>query len=208
MSLTTPDPNSTRGKLAARWEESANGAKLVVSMLAVMWVVWIINAIDNYGLNNDGIISRNVGHLWGIFTAPFIHLSFGHILGNSIPFLILGLMIAGSGLRRVAEVTLITIVIGGLGVWLVCSSHTVTDGASGLVFGYATYLIARGFVDRKMGQIVVGVIVGALFGLTLLWDLVPKSGVSWQGHLFGGIAGVIAAFLLSERRKEQKAAAI
>jgi membrane associated rhomboid family serine protease len=194
--------SNASGRIATRWQESADGIRLVLGMLAVMWVAWIVDAIDSYKLNPTlGIRPHNLDHLYGILTAPFLHQSFGHIFGNSIPFLILGVMIAGSGIRRVVQVTVISILVSGIGVWLIASTSSYTVGASGVVFGFAAYLVARGFFDRKVGEIVIGAIVGAVFGLSLLWDLVPKSGVSWQGHLFGLLGGVLAALLLSDRRR-------
>ncbi len=187
----------TSGRLAARWDEAGAGIRVVLGLLAVMWVAWVVNAIDGYRLNSDGIQPRNVDHLWGILTAPFIHGSFSHIFGNSIPFLILGVVIAFAGVRQLVTVTAIVVLISGLGVWLVAGSHTNTVGASGVVFGFAAYLLARGVFSRNIGELLVGGLVGAVFGLSLLSDLIPRSGVSWQGHLFGAIAGVIAAALLT-----------
>jgi membrane associated rhomboid family serine protease len=195
--LTRPTGQSGRARLATRWEDAAGGVRLVIGMLAFMWVAWVVDALDHYHLNQYGIIPRNVGHLYGIVTSPFLHASFGHIFGNSIPFLILGLVIATSGVSRVITVTLITMIIGGLGVWLTAGANTDTVGASGLVFGFAAYLVARGVFSRNPMELFIGLVVGALFGLSLLSDLIPRSGVSWQGHLFGAIAGVIAAALLS-----------
>ena len=186
-------------RVASRWEDSADGIRLVIGMLAVMWLAWIVNAADGYRLDSDGIRPHDVGRLWGIFTAPFLHASFSHIFGNTIPFLILGLVIALSGFTRVLAVTLISIVVSGLGVWLVTSANTQTIGASGVVFGFATYLVARGIITRRAGELAVGVIVGLLFGLSLLSDLIPRSGVSWQAHRFGGIGGGRAALLLDRR---------
>jgi membrane associated rhomboid family serine protease len=85
---------STSERLAPRWEQAGAGIRLVLFMLAVMWAAWVANAIDGYRLDRDGILPRNVDHLWGILTAPFLHASFAHIFGNSIPFLILGVVIA------------------------------------------------------------------------------------------------------------------
>jgi membrane associated rhomboid family serine protease len=165
-----------------------------------MWVAWIVDALDHYHLNQDaGILPRNVDHLWGIFTAPFLHASFSHIFGNSIPFLILGLFIALSGAGRLIAVTLISILVSGAGVWLTAASHTDTVGASGVVFGFAAYLVARGIYSRRIVELLVGLVVGALFGLSLLSDLIPRSGVSWQAHLFGAVGGIIAAALLTRR---------
>ena len=91
------------------------------------------------------------------------------------------------------EVTAIVILVAGLGTWLTAGSHSDTIGASGIVFGYAGYLIARGFFTRRIGRAGLGVVVAVLFGGALAWDLVPQSGVSWQDHLFGGLGGILAA---------------
>jgi len=91
----------------------------------------------------------------------------------------------------------ISILISGAGVWLTASSGSETIGASGVVFGFAAYLVARGIFSRRVGELVIGALVGLIFGLSLLSDLVPHSGVSWQAHLFGAVGGVVAAALLT-----------
>ena len=100
--------------------------------------------------------------------------------------------------------TLIIIVVGGLGTWLIAPAGTDHIGASGVVFGYATFLIARGLFNGSMLHLAVGILVIALFGTTLLSGLAPQDGISWQGHLFGGIGGVIAAAVLQRREKEKQ----
>jgi membrane associated rhomboid family serine protease len=165
-----------------------------------MWVVEIINTLDSNALDNDGIWARNVDRLWGIFTAPFIHASFQHLIDNTIPFVFMGLIIALAGAARLALVTAIVIVVGGIGTWLVSPGGIPTIGASGVVFGYATYLLARGFFDRSALELLTGLIVGVIWGAALLASVVPHPGVSWQGHLCGAIGGVVAASLLRRRR--------
>jgi membrane associated rhomboid family serine protease len=172
----------------------------MLGIVGVMWVVEVINTLDSNRLDADGIIARNIPHLWGIFTAPFIHGSFQHLIDNTIPLLFMGLIIALAGAARVALVTLIVIVIGGIGTWLISPSDSYTFGASGVVFGYATYLLARGFFDRSLLEVLVGLVVGVIWGGALLSSLVPHAGVSWQGHLCGAIAGVIAASMLRRPR--------
>jgi membrane associated rhomboid family serine protease len=172
------------------------GVAVIVSLLAVMWFVEVVNAIDGQRLDADGIYPRSLNGLPGIVSAPFIHAGFSHLVGNTIPFIVLGLLIALEGARRVVEVTLIVALVAGLGTWLTAPADTSTIGASGIVFGYAGYLIARGVFTHRALQIAVGVVVAVLFGGALLWDLVPQTGVSWQDHLFGAIGGVVAAWLL------------
>lgn len=183
-----------------RGEAQRQGIALLAAMVAVMWVVEVINTIDGDRLDHDGIYGRSFGHLWGILTTPFIHASFAHLIANTIPFVFLGFIIAMKGAARLAKVTMLVIVIGGLGTWLVAPSNIPTIGASGVVFGYATYLLARGFFDRSVGELLIGVIVGVIWGGALLASLVPHAGISWQGHLFGAVGGVAAASALRRDR--------
>jgi membrane associated rhomboid family serine protease len=199
MSVTATKPR--------KGETQRQGVQLLAAIVAVMWVVEVINSIDNNQLDQYGIVARNVSHLYGILTAPFLHASFGHLISNTIPFVFMGLIIALKGAGRVVLVTLIVIVIGGLGTWLIAPDHSVTVGASGVVFGYATYLLARGVFDRNLLELLVGAVVGVVWGGALLSSLVPHYGISWQGHAAGAVAGVIAAWLLARDRQAGRAGA-
>jgi len=176
------------------------GAAVIGGLVAIMWVVEIVNKIDGQRLSADGIYPRSLSGLPGIISAPFLHAGFGHLLGNTVPFVVLGLVIAAAGARRVIEVTAIVIVVAGLGTWLTAGAGTDTVGASGVVFGYAGFLIARGFFTRNIGALAVGVVVALLFGGALAADLVPQAGISWEDHLFGGLGGILAARLLPAAR--------
>jgi membrane associated rhomboid family serine protease len=184
-------------QIKARGGDADEGFLVIGALVAVMWVVEIVNAIDGQRLSEDGIISRHLSGLPGILSAPFLHASFGHLISNTVPFVILGLVIALAGAREVIVVTVIVAVCSGLGAWLLAPSGTDTVGASGVVFGYATFLMTRGVFTRSVLQIAVGVIVAVLFGGALVLSLVPHPGISWQGHLFGAIGGVIAARVLA-----------
>src|SRR5947209_856028 len=129
-----------------------------------MWVVEVINTIDSNRLDTDGIYGRSVSHLWGILTTPFIHESFAHLIANTIPFVFMGFIIALLGAARLALVTVIVILVGGLGTWLVAPSNVPTIGASRVVFGYAGYLFARGFFNRSAGEVLIGLFVGVILG--------------------------------------------
>jgi membrane associated rhomboid family serine protease len=185
-------------RLSDRSSRPREGLVLLAGIVALMWLVEAINSIDSNRLDSDGIHARSVSHFWGILTSPFIHASFQHLTDNTIPFVFLGVIIALHGARRLALVTGFIIVIGGLGTWLIGpGGGTSTIGASGVVFGYATYLLARGFFDRSIWELGVGIFVGVIWGAVLVSSLVPHSGISWQAHLCGGIAGVIVAWRLS-----------
>jgi membrane associated rhomboid family serine protease len=199
-SRATLTPSSRRLQRAGQSAAAVEGVTLLVAIVGVMWLVEIVNSLDGYRLDSDGLYARNFARIWGIVTSPFLHASYQHLFDNTIPLLFLGLLIAFAGARRLALVTTIVILVGGLGTWLIAPAGTATVGASGLVFGYATYLLTRGLFDRSPVELLTGVVVGVIWGGALLASLVPHYGVSWQAHLCGGIAGVLAAWLLSDER--------
>ena len=172
---------------------------LLGAIVGLMFLIEAVNSLDSNRLDGDGIYARNVSRFWGILTAPFIHASWQHLLANTVPFVFLGMIIAVRGAARLAGVTGFVILLGGIGTWLISPSahHLDTIGASGVVFGYATYLLTRGFFDRSILELLIGVVVGVIWGAVLLGSLVPHQGVSWQAHLCGGIAGVLVAWRLS-----------
>jgi membrane associated rhomboid family serine protease len=186
-----------------RREQTVEGLTLLVVIVGVMWLLEVINTLDHNALDQDGIWPRNFAHLWGIITAPFLHVSFAHLIDNTIPFVFMGVIIALRGALRLAVVTGIVIVLGGLGTWLIAPGNTFTVGASGVVFGYATYLLTRGLFNRSALEILTGVVVGVVWGGALLSSLVPHYGVSWQAHACGAVAGVVAAWVLASRDQAQ-----
>jgi membrane associated rhomboid family serine protease len=198
MSFQTPARKSGSVVDAAR---ISSGIKLLVVLVGLMWLSEIVDTALHGRLDRYGIIAREPDGLFGIITAPFLHLGFGHLISNTLPLVTLGAIIAVGGALRLFSVTAIVTTIGGLGTWLISPPHTITIGASGLVFGYAAYLVARGIFNRRLGQIAVGVIVILVWGSALLGGLLPQDGISWQGHLFGGIAGILSAWILAEDRK-------
>lgn len=184
-----------------RYRPQLDGLRALLALVAIMWAVEIVNALDSYRLDRDGIVPRSVSHLYGIGLAPFLHASFSHLISNTVPFLILGFAVALGGAVRLLEVSAIVALVSGLGTWLIAPGGSVTVGASGVVFGYAAYLISRGVFNRRMLELLLGVVVMVVFGGALLYDLIPHSGISWQAHLFGGVGGVVAAAALSERSR-------
>ena len=186
-------------------DDRVRGVVLVIGMVGVMWLLEVFDIVGA-GFDSEGIHPRDVDALPGIAFAPFLHAGWGHLIGNTVPFLILGATIALSGLVRTAAVTGIVALVGGLGTWLFAPSYTNHIGASGLVFGFAAYLIARGVFSRRPLHLGVGVAVLAVYGSTLVFGFVPTPGVSWQGHLFGALGGIVAARVLDARRPASPAA--
>jgi membrane associated rhomboid family serine protease len=196
-------PATVRTPATRSHRTEREGLVLLVAIVALMWTIEVINTLDANQLNRDGLYPRNFEHLWGIFTSPFLHASFAHLIGNTIPLVFMGVIVALRGAARLALVTLIVIVVGGLGTWLISPGNEVTVGASGVVFGYATYLLTRGIFNRSLLELVMGAVVGLVFGGVLLASLVPHTGVSWQGHACGAVAGILAAWLLARDREVQ-----
>ena len=194
MHPAPPDPARSSG------DPRVGGLLFVAAMAALMWVVEVVDLVAG-NLDSAGIRPRDPEGLTGIAVAPFLHGGFGHLIANTVPFLLLGAAIALSGLARIVAVTVIVAVVGGLGTWLTAPAGSVTIGASGLVFGFAAYLMARGFFSRSFVQIGIGLVVVAIWGTTLLNGLAPADGISWQGHFFGAVGGVLAAWLLDRRRR-------
>ena len=176
------------------------GLAIVGLLFLLMWGLEIVDTIVNHRLDEYGIEPREVDGLVGIVAAPFLHADFGHLIGNTVPFVVMGVLIALGGAARVIAVTVIVALVSGAGVWLIAQDNSNHIGASGVVFGYATYLITRGFYNKSALEIAVGIVIVAIFGTALLGGLAPQQGISWQGHLFGAIGGVVAARLLMRDR--------
>lgn len=162
---------------------------------ALMWVVELVDLFPGTNFDRWGIRPRELDGLVGVVTMPLLHAGFGHLISNTIPFVVMGSLIAASGIGRYFVVTAIVTVVSGVGTWLTGPDHTIHIGASALVFGYLTYLLARGFFERRPTYLVLGLLVLFLYG-GVLWGLLPRPGISWQGHLFGAIGGVVAARLV------------
>ncbi|MDJ0953440.1 MAG: rhomboid family intramembrane serine protease [Acidimicrobiia bacterium] len=181
--------------------------RLMVIFVASMWLIEVVDVlVFDQRLDQQGIIPRTLGGLDGILWAPFLHGGFGHLLANTLPLLILGGFVALGGWRRWAAVTAFVVVVGGLATWLFArpAAHI---GVSGLIFGYAGYLLVAGFVERSLRGIAVAIVVGFFFGGMVLRGITPMaSWVSWESHLFGLAAGVLAAFVIAGPEEEPLAA--
>lgn len=198
-------PASGGGGAPSTKDRLKQKALIIGIALAVMWGLEIIDAILGQPLNGLGIRPRTVDGLLGIILAPVLHGDFGHLLSNTVPFAILGFLTLLHGPRVFAMVTAIVMVGGGLAVWLIGGSNTSHIGASGVVFGYFGYLMAMGLFERSLKSIVMAVLVGLAYGSLIFGVLPSRSGVSWEGHLFGFLAGAGSAFLLSRDLRAARA---
>ena len=169
-------------------------------LLGACWAVEVANYADNGALSDRyGIQAHDGSTVWHVFTAPFLHANIDHITANSMPLAVFGFLAALRGMARFITVSLIIMVASGLGVWFLSSPDTVTVGASGLIFGYFGYLIARGFVEHRPFDIVVGLVIALFYGTIIFGALPGQPGISWQAHLFGLIGGILAAWFTRQR---------
>lgn len=187
---------------------------LLFCFVALMWVVEAAdqvlvratgnpqNTLDAYGvepLSTDGLL--------GILFQPLLHGDWAHLIGNSVALLVLGSIIAMSGVKPLVSVTLISWIASGLVSWLLGGAGTVHIGASGIVFGYIVYVIVRGFFSRRLLHLLIGVVIGLFYGIDALAGLSPMQvGVSWQGHLGGAIGGFLSAYGLKRDRTPKQLA--
>lgn len=173
--------------------------RVVFGFVALLWAIEGIDTLLGHRLDAGGVRPREVDGLDGILFAPLLHGGWGHLAGNTLPLLVLGSLIALSGLARWLLVTSIVWVVGGAGTWLTGQPGSVHLGASVLAFGWLTYLLLRGVFSKRPGQILLGLVLLVLYG-GLLWGVLPgQPGISWQGHLFGAAGGALAAMWLGER---------
>ncbi len=170
---------------------------VVFGLISAFWLVWALDEFVFGGqLKRYGIQPREQLGLRGVLFAPFLHGNMLHLVSNTIPFAILGLLVAMKDASEFLAVTAIVTLIGGLGTWLLGTPGTTHIGASVLVFGYFGYLLARAFYDRGVFSFLVAIAVAVLYG-GMIWGMLPFSlphdNISWEGHLSGAIGGFIAA---------------
>jgi membrane associated rhomboid family serine protease len=189
------------------------GAATILTFVALLYVVELIDQLTRHSLDANGIRPLEADGLWGIVFAPVLHANWQHLMANTVPLLVLGFLVTLAGLSRFVWATAIVWILGGLGTWLIGnlgSSCGPTDhiGASGLIFGWLAFLLVFGLFVRRVWNIVIGVVVLLAYGGVLLGAmpvLGQCGGVSWQGHLCGAIAGVVAAYMLSAPERKARA---
>ncbi|MFV8320370.1 rhomboid family intramembrane serine protease [Mycobacterium sp. 23] len=190
------------------------GATTIITFVALLYVVELIDQLSGGRLDRNGIRPLTTDGLWGIVFAPVLHANWQHLIANTVPMLVLGFLMTLAGLSRFVWATAIIWILGGFGTWLignVGSSCGPTDhiGASGLIFGWLAFLLVFGIFVRHVWDIIIGLVVLFVYGGVLLGALPVLGvcgGVSWQGHLCGAIAGVVAAYMLSapERKARER----
>ena len=182
--------------------ELQSHAAILGGFVSLLWIIEIVDVFLFGGrLNAYGVRPRSIDGLEGILFMPFLHGSFAHLAANTLPFVTLGWLIM---LREISDffiVSAVTVLVSGFGVWLTGAPNSVHIGASGLIFGYFGFLLLRGYFERSFTSILLSLIVGFFYG-SLIWGVLPSQpGVSWQGHFFGFVGGVLTAQLLGQQKR-------
>ena len=196
-------PESTRFGTDAFYAAIGRAFVAMCAFVPVLFVIelvdtWLGGALDRAG----GIQPRSLDGLDGILFAPLLHVGFEHLVSNSVPLILMGTFVLAAGGRRFLLSTALIALVSGLGVWFFGDSG-YTVGASGVVFGYLGVLLMRGLVERSWWNIAVGLLIGVLYGWLLIGVLPTDERISWQGHLFGFIGGLIAAVVFRRRRPRE-----
>jgi membrane associated rhomboid family serine protease len=199
--------NALRLYLAAENFNLEDQGRAVGELILFAWAVHVVD----WGLGRGafswafGIRPREITGLFGVVCAPFLHsVRFkdgqpdnSHIISNTVFFAILGLFIAVQGLRLFYAVSVISALFSGLGTWLFGRENTYHIGASGVIYGYIGFLLVYGLVSRNILAMALGIITFLLYGRYIIGILPTRPNISWEGHLFGFIGGVFAAYLIS-----------
>jgi membrane associated rhomboid family serine protease len=200
-------PATPRPKKRPTW---VTGGVTILSFVALLYIIEIWDSLSGHHLDNNGIRPLETDGLWGIIFAPVLHSNWQHLMANTGPALVLGFLVTLAGLSRFIFATAIVWIVGGFGTWLIGNIgappgvETNHIGASGLIFGWLTFLLVFGIFTRNVWEIITGLIVLIVYGSILLGVLPGTLGVSWQGHLCGAIAGVLAAYMLSSPERKAR----
>jgi membrane associated rhomboid family serine protease len=193
MQIHVPDPTYTDSERARAHFRLA--AKVALGFVALLWFVFLVGWALDLEPEVSGIRPREWAGLIGVAFAPLVHADFAHLLANSLPLLVLGtamlFLYPGSTLRVLPAVYLGT----NLVVWLV-GRPSVHFGASGLVYGFAAFVLVAGLLRRDRRAIATSLVVCFMYG-SLVWGVLPvPSGVSWETHLAAAVIGVVLAIAL------------
>jgi membrane associated rhomboid family serine protease len=196
MDATVPVPTPRRSISRVLPAAPLAAAITMLAFTAVLYLVELVDQVSGLRLDGNGILPRQLSGLDGVLWAPLLHAGWAHLLANTVPFLVLGFLVMAGGFVQFAVVTALIWVLSGLGVWLVGGAG-VTIGMSGVIFGWLVFLLARGFFAHSAKQIGLAVVLFLVWGGLLFGVLPVRPEVSWQAHLFGALAGLLAAWLVA-----------
>jgi membrane associated rhomboid family serine protease len=177
---------------------------LLGGMVSSMWALEIADTFLGGALDRFGVHPRETAGLIGLLTMPFLHGGFAHLVANTGLLLIFGWLILLHSVRDFVVTTLMAMLVGGLGVWLIGAPGSVHVGASGVVFGYFAFLLLRGWYRRSIGSMALSLAVAVGYGYLLFGVLPGQAGISWEGHLFGFLGGALSAQMLAKPKRREE----
>lgn len=172
---------------------------LSLSWMLILTLIEVVNASLNHAFNVFGILPRHPQGLIGIFLSPMLHSDGVHLVSNLLPLGIFMILAMQHGIRQFWLATFVIIFVGGLLVWLL-GRPAIHIGASGLLFGYFSFLVVAGIKSGDLKLLAIAIAVGLGYG-GIIWGVLPtQTMVSWEAHLYGLLAGILAAFWLSSKK--------
>lgn len=171
---------------------------MILYPVAILYAVWLVDWILPFKLNAFGLIPRTQEGLIGIVTSPFLHGDVYHLASNTVPLVVLLATLLGFYESKFVKVILGTILLSGVMLWLFGRSANHI-GASGLIYGLAGFLVANGLMERNFKALLISLVIGFLYSSLIFGVLPSNPQISWEGHLFGLIAGVVMSYVLSEK---------
>ncbi len=172
------------------------------SLIILIWVIHFLNYLIPVDFRQFGIRPRQLSGLAGIFLSPFLHGGLRHLMGNSGALFVLVVVSLSLGRKLAFAALVIIIIAGGGAVWLLGKPGTVHIGASGVIFGLIGFLLFTGFFQKRLKPVIASVIVGFFYGSALLSLFIYMPGISWSGHFWGFLSGIIAAWILRNQGRE------
>lgn len=168
-------------------------------MGSIVIVLWIIHFVDTWlmqgGLKQRfGIQPRTSFNPLNFLIAPLLHVNFAHLIGNSVPLFVLGALVLVQGQLTFWLTTLFVMLVAGISTWFLGKPNSLHVGASGVILGYFGYILANVFFRPDLATILVATVVVVLY-IGLIWQILPRKGVSFTGHLFGFLGGILAAWV-------------
>ncbi|WP_339135417.1 MAG: rhomboid family intramembrane serine protease [Candidatus Electrothrix sp. GW3-4] len=176
-----------------------DAAKIPVSLVCMIWAIYLLDLILPIQLNAYGIVPRTAGGLIGIPLTNFLHANLRHLINNTAPLFVLSLLLSLFYRKIFFDVLIVIIGCGGLLVWLLArpANHI---GASMLIYGLAAFLISYGLLKRELVPVIVSLVIALVYGLGMLGGILPfHDFISWEGHLFGATGGIFAAHLFRKK---------
>ncbi|MBN1251449.1 MAG: rhomboid family intramembrane serine protease [Bacteroidales bacterium] len=176
-----------------------NSLTTALSIVALLWMILILNSLIPIDFNQFGILPRNINGIKGILFSPFLHMNMAHLISNTIPLFVLltGLFFF---YRKVAvRVLVLSVIIGGSLVWIF-GRTAFHIGASGVIFSLIGFLIASGIFRKNIKALLLAIIIFFMYG-GVIWGILPTQPyISWEGHLFGFITGILLAYIFKDTK--------